>query len=381
MNISYPWIDRDAATGRLGVKPATLYAYVSRDLIRSVADPDDPRRSLYSKLDIDRFIDRRNRPRGRAEIAAGAISWGEPVLESGISTVRDGRLIFRDQDACTLAETCSLEDIAAHHWRAETLPSTKLSDLIDADTPRARAFLYLSKIAGAAPPSLGRARAALVPEAAILLSGFANALLGQRLDGPIHTRIGRAWSLSDRHTDLIRRALVLISDHELNASTFAVRVATSTGASLAASSLAGLAALSGPLHGNATLEAAEFLHAAIAAPTSEAVIEDTLSKGRLVPGIGHPLYLDGDTRGRALLAALKPQAKVMAVLAACERMIGKRPNVDLALAALSLELGLARHVSFSIFAIGRMSGWLAHAMEQAESGQLIRPRAVFRTPE
>src|SRR5690348_6035597 len=92
-------ITRQAATEALGVRQQTLYAYVSRGLIRTKPDSSDPRRSSYSKYDIQALVERKRGSRRRTDIATGAIAWGESVLESAISTVRDGQLIFRGREA------------------------------------------------------------------------------------------------------------------------------------------------------------------------------------------------------------------------------------------------------------------------------------------
>src|SRR5215213_6631406 len=97
------WISRDDVLELLGLRPQTLYAYVSRKLIAAHADPADPRRSLYSLADAERLLARRARGRRAAVVAESAISWGEAVLATAISTVADGRLFYRGRDAVALA--------------------------------------------------------------------------------------------------------------------------------------------------------------------------------------------------------------------------------------------------------------------------------------
>ena len=110
------WLSAAEALRRLNVKPQTLYANVSRGRIRAKADPADPRKSLYSRDDVDR-LSRRTAGRPRAETVAGeAINWGDPVLSSTISTVSGGRLWYRGQDAVALAERATLEDVADLLW-------------------------------------------------------------------------------------------------------------------------------------------------------------------------------------------------------------------------------------------------------------------------
>lgn len=237
---------------RAGVKPQTLYAYVSRGLIAARPDTDDPRASLYSAADIAALVRRRRSGRGREAIARAAIAWGEPVMETAITTVREGRLIYRGRDAVRFAADATLEEAAALLWNAVSPGPPRASDAAPSgDTGKARALAFLAARAATDPPSFGRSPAALAAEGASLLSGFCTALTGAGGRGFFHQRLGRHWGLTPGGTDLLRRALVLVADHELNPSTFAARVAASTGAPLAACALAGCATLTGPLHGEA----------------------------------------------------------------------------------------------------------------------------------
>ena len=96
--------------------------------------------------------------------------------------------------------------------------------------PKSAPVLTLAERAGREPPARGRAPLALAMEAADLLDAIVDAATGQAGDGPAHQRFAQAWGLTPDGADLVRRALVLLADHELNASTFATRVAASTGA-------------------------------------------------------------------------------------------------------------------------------------------------------
>jgi citrate synthase len=210
-----------------------------------------------------------------------------------------------------------------------------------------------------------------------VLYAFADALTGQAGEGALHVRLARAWGAKRRAADLLRRALVLMADHELNPSTFAVRVAASTGAPLAACALAGVATLAGPLHGEAPARALAQLHALLGAPDMRTGLRTMIARGEPIAGWSHPLYPDGDIRARSILAALKPSPPVARVLCAIEEETGEKPNCDAALAALTHELDLPQEATFSIFALARMTGWLAHAMEQREVNRIIRPRARY----
>jgi citrate synthase len=214
-------------------------------------------------------------------------------------------------------------------------------------------------------------------DASNLLDIVADAAVGQTGDGPIHERIASAWGTG--RADLIRQTLVLCADHELNASTFAARVAASTGASLAASLTAGLAALSGPRHGGASLAFQRFAgEAARLGPA--AAIAARLAEGRVIAGFGHQLYPEGDPRAQALLAQIELPPATAELRRAVETVAGKPPNVDFALAAVAEALNLPAEAPFALFAVGRCAGWIAHAVEQAQTGALIRPRARYVGP-
>ncbi|MBC7167997.1 citrate synthase [Phenylobacterium sp.] len=382
------WIGAEEARARLGVRPQTLYAYVSRGRLSTRPDPADPRRSLYRASEIGLLAERKTRSRKASQVAAGAIAWGEPVLESAITTVDGGRLYYRGRDAVELAESETLEATARllRGGHGAALKRDARGAPPEGADMRARAFLALAARAGSDGPALGRHPLALAVEAATLLDVLADAVAGAAGSGPIHVRLALAWGCATSGpaaganggpaADLIRRALVLLADHELNASTFAARVAASTGASLAASALAGLAALSGPRHGGASA-ALRGLAAEVGEQGAAAAIAARLAQDRSLPGFGHPLYPEGDPRARALLNRFEPTPELASLRAAVEGATGKAPNVDFALVALAERLGLPKDAPFALFATARCAGWIAHAIEQVQTGDLIRPRARY----
>lgn len=378
------WIDAARACALLGVRPQTLYAYVSRGRLAARPDPADPRRSLYRAADLDALNIRKRRSRKVREVAAGAIDWGEPVLESAITAVVRGRLYYRGRDAVALAEAETLESVARLLRGGEGAALRRDERPAPPRDPglKGRLFAALAARAAAEPPALGRSTHALAMEAATLLDVVADAVCGRRESGAIHTRIALAWGQGPggQGADLIRRALILVADHELNASAFAARVAAGTGASLAACALSGLGALSGPRHGTAGQAAALFLDdAARAGP--DAAIAQRLAEGRPIPGFGHPLYPDRDPRADALLDRLPGGLRTPALEAAVARETGLAPNIDFALATLSRSLALPEDAIFGLFAVARTAGWIAHAIEQGASDRLIRPRARYVGPE
>ncbi|RYJ00370.1 MAG: citrate synthase [Acetobacteraceae bacterium] len=374
------WIAADEARSRLGVRPQTLYAYVSRGRVQVRADPHDPRRSLYRAADIASLADRKARSRKVSDVAAGAIAWGEPVLASAITTVAGGRLFYRGRAAVELAETETLESVARllRGGHGAALKRTDRPKPPEGADMRSRAFAALAARTGIDPPARGRNPLALAVEAATLLDVLTDAVAGEVGGGAIANRLALAWGLGPGGpgADLIRRSLVLLADHELNASTFAARVAASTGASLAASGLAGLAALSGPRHGGAAA-AVQSLAREAAQTSPRAAIAARLAEDRSIPGFGHPLYPDGDPRAEALLDRFDLTPQMARLSSAVTAVTGLPPNVDFALVAMSESLKLPQDAPFAMFAVARCAGWIAHAIEQGQTDKLIRPRARY----
>lgn len=375
------WLTRDQALAALGTKPQSLYASVSRGRVRTKADPFDPRRSLYAADDVARLARRRAGRRRSSAIAAEAIRWGDPVLDSAITTIAGQRLFYRGRDAIALAETASLEEVAALLWQADAV----VLSTADAPTrlrttlaPLRRAFAAIADRAATDLPMLGRALRPLQAESAELVALLADAVGAIPGAAPLHERLAIGWGVGFA-ADPIRRALVLLADHELNASTFAARVTASTGASLAAAMLAGLATLTGPLHGVAAAGIVELREAARAGGAQMAV-RAWLAHGRRLPGFGHPLYGEEDPRARAVLAHLPVSSDFLELAAAVRLLAGEEPNIDFALAALADSCGLPAAAPLALFAVARSVGWLAHAMEQNANGALIRPRARYTGP-
>lgn len=375
------WLDTATSCALLGIKPASLYAYVSRGLVRAHTAGDDPRASVYAASDIDKLLTRKRAGRKRDSIARGAIGWGEPILESAIATVHDGRLIFRGHDAIALSDDQTLEQVASLLWGDGGLPlSPQSAELIELSDPKAAGFDYLARMAATALPCVGRPRDQLAQEASTLLEGLSHAMALGNPGLGAHHKLAALWQLSDEQTNILRRALVLLADHELNPSTFAARIAASTGASLAASALAGFTTLTGPYHGEAASRALAFLRDAQTFGVAHAVATFQEEESAL-PGLGHKLYPDGDPRARALLTALKPAPLLSDAIDQAEKASSHLANIDMALAALTVHWNLPNTAPFILFAVARTAGWLAHGVEQGLSGALMRPRARYVGPK
>jgi citrate synthase len=379
------------AADRLGIKLDTLYAYVSRGRLRSVMIPGT-RERRYRSEDVQALVDARSGTRLPANPDPEALM---PVIGSSICLIENGRFYYRGHDAVRLSGGATLEDIARLLWLDETGPeltdvigpgpghrfsSTVASGLIE------RCQIRLTSLGDEDLSALDLSRARVARTGWRILRELA-ACVAPSLPTPepIHRRLAAAWRLGEPGADLIRRCLVLIADHELNPSTFVARCVASTAATPYAVVAAALSALSGRLHGGETARAEGLILELMDVGDPMTVMAGRLARGERLPGFGQPLYPEGDPRATAILAALAqaaPEANALAEKAAETglRLIGRRPNVDFALAATAIGLGFPRHGALGLFIIGRAVGWIAHAIEQYESGVLIRPRARYLGP-
>jgi citrate synthase len=388
------------AAERLGVSVASLYAYVSRGLIPSHAR-DASRRRWYLAADVEALL-ARTQGVAREERTAGGFSWGEPVLDSALTAIQDGKLYYRGHDAARLAERASLAEVARLLWRGE---AGAVADPFAAAAPTGGAFAaaraataglsplercqsLLALVAGEEPAAANTAPVPVMRTAALLMRWAAALMTHTRRppgSEPLHRQLAMAWGLEGRDEELLRAALVLSADHELNASAFAVRVVAATGAPLAAALTAGFAALQGPRHGGMTGRIMACLPEWLAAGDPRVAMAARLKRGEELPGFGHPLYPAGDPRWFAIarLAArekLERWPRMLEIAAAGELMTGAKPSLDMALCLLSVALGLPQEAPVILFALGRMAGWSAHALEQYAEPGLIRPRARYRGP-
>ncbi len=375
------FISRKEACQLLGVKAQTLYAYVSRGLIRT-ADA-----GLYARADVLSLKARSRARAGHGAVAAGAMRWGEPVLESAVTRLGEDDVYYRGLPLRQLLQRNVRFERAAELIWSGVLPGDEVTwKPVAAKSfmpPAALSYAELSVAlagAGAADPgetlddTLANARAFLVgvvkhlgpkPQAA----SFA-ALLATRLG-----IMGEPWQL-----DLLNAALIASADFELSASTFAARIAASTGAGIHACLQAGLAAFSGNVHG-AQVDRAEAQVTALLA--GHVHVTDDL------PGFGQKLYPKGDPRARALmdqLLAAEGQLparravewrELVALTDSLQKETRLAPNLEWTLALLGRVLALKSGSTFGIFALGRMVGWVAHVVEQRQQGYLLRPRAKY----
>jgi citrate synthase len=494
-------IDATEAARRLGVKPATLYAYVSRGVLRRRRSPGagGGRRSLFDADEVDQLA-RRGRPRRPANLS-------ELVIESELTAFVHGRPFYRGSDVVELAATWSFERVAEWLWTGDDGTAGTAGTAADvprerregrtgaggasaagwrcrpdglAAAVRAQAALpgsalplerlqvIVAALAATDPLRLQLEPAAVTAAGRNLIAGMVDALPpadpghegrggareihspapplrapdagaedsvwgrsplgragdvrgagsedgrdagsgvsaesgpGAPGDEPIATRLWRTLTANPPEPGLmraLRAALVLLADHELAASTLAVRIAASVRADPYAVVATGLGALGGTLHGGASLGAEAMLDEVAQVGAAAPVIAERLRRGERIPGQGHRVYRSDDPRATALFEWLRAAAHggqdgaasaprhpppdrerlrlAEEVMAETRRRGLPEPNIDFALATLTGMAGMIRGAGETIFAVARSAGWIAHALEEYRRGTPLRPRAVY----
>lgn len=381
MSASRRYLTATDAAELLGVRKATLYAYVSRGHVRSRAVAGSRARE-YLRTDVERLLSGKTARRDPKKAVQASLGIrGLPVLQSSISCIEGGRVFVRGRDLAELADARTFEDVIGLLWdawpdavvptkrraRTSTLPLlARLQQRLAEDDARDPAARSLS------PPSVRRTGAAVLRGMVAEVCGTAPSA------DPIAHQLARAWGLPS--ADPIDAALILCSDHGLNVSAFTARCVASAGASVPMVVSAGLGALSGRNHGGHTHRVAAMLDTpgAIRRTVARLVERD----GEL-PGFGHPLYPEGDPRAAALLERSKPspaRRRSQKFIDVVEQDLAMRPNLDLGLVTLCRSLGAPSQAPWTVFALGRTAGWVAHALEQYGSRALIRPRAEYVGP-
>ncbi|HEX6521977.1 MAG TPA: citrate/2-methylcitrate synthase [Streptosporangiaceae bacterium] len=428
------WIGAAEAAQRLGVKQATLYAYVSRGML-SRRRGEDGRSSLFDADEVARL-----NAKGQPRRAAGT---GDFVIESELTEVADGRFRYRGMEVTKLALWRPFEEVAGWLWMGSfgrpggpgdrhppegarklavqpwqataeavaagsgaqaalpsgTLPLERLRVIVPAMAATDMLRLHLDPpavvaagrniIAGMVDclpepgPAPGGASGPIIPSARLAEGGIA----------------GRFWyKICPRRPDpgllgALRAAMALLADHELAASTFAARMAASVRADPYAVVATGLGALGTSRQGAASWRyggaslGAETMLAAIRDPADAGrVVGDLLRRGERIPGLGD--FADSpDPRAKTLLDLVKKAAPRSARFAVATAVLEEtrsralpEPNVDFALAVLANVAGMIPGAGEAVFAVARTAGWIAHAMEEYAKNVPLRPRTVYIGP-
>ncbi|OIJ88008.1 citrate synthase [Streptomyces colonosanans] len=395
----------------LGVKPETVYAYVSRGQLSSRREPGG-RGSTFDAREVTALA-RRNRREPSGSSPAG----GELSVRTGITLIGKDHYYFRGVDATELAARHSYEEIADWLWTGRLRPGITFTAPDASVTAARRAVNALPEHSGptdrlrvaviaaatADPLRFDLSQDTVIGTARTLIPTLVAALPSLRHDhrdaGPLAQRLwGRLTGRSADEASLrvLDTALGLLIDHDLAASTLAVRVAASARAHAYAAVSAGLGVLEGPLHGAASGLAHRMLLDVLDRGAAAPVVADELRAGRRVPGLGHRLYPGEDPRARALFALLEEVPAAAPALAAARDIVATtarhtslHANVDLALAVLTVSSGMAATAGETVFAVARTAGWIAHTLEEYEerplrmrpSGQYVGARPPQPLPE
>lgn len=370
------------AAARLGVKVETVYTYASKGLLRAHRQPGT-HRSFFDSGEVEALA-RRGRPR-RASSAA--------LIDSQLSTFGPGEVLYRGRDAASLATTKAFEQVARWLWTGEDLGFDQpwQSDsvlLTGTQDPRHRlqAAVILASANNAqrgdlSPRSIvaiGQSLITTMVRSLPLQSGTEAPRLELNPDEPPlpDTISGQLWvrltakRAASPLVTALNAALVLVADHELVPSTLSARMAASVRADPYAVVSAALATLTGERHGRTNRFAYELLRSAKTMGPAAALEHSQQIYGRY-PGFGHYFFREGDPRASLLIELVRkamPRSSVIrlvdSVVSTARRRTRLQPNMDLALATLTLATRMAPYAGEAILIVGRTAGWLAHALEE-----------------
>jgi citrate synthase len=349
---------------------------------------------------------------------------GVVVAESAVSSIDPvaGVLMYRGYDIADLAEHSTYEETAYLLLHGELPDAGALEaftrELAERELPEAIADAVDRSARAASPMDLVRTVASMLPfgaEGAGRTDRDSSLAAATRLIAKLPTAIARHHrrragldpvapdaSLgyaenfltmitgdrpATREARIFDIALILHAEHEMNASTFAARVVAGTGADLTAAVVAGIAALSGPLHGGANAAAMALFEEWGSAERTPAAVHEMLERKEKLFGFGHPLYRAYDPRAtilKRLSAELSERAgepNWFAITDAAERTVfeekGLYPNVDLYSASVYRYLGIPTDLFTPVFAASRVAGQSAHVLEQQSHNRIIRPSATY----
>ena len=401
------------ALAMLDVKSQTLYAYVSRGLIR--VDPSSSARArMYLRRDVEAVTAKGRSTRAATSAAERSLRWGgATVMHTAITFIGPGGPVYRGQYALDLARAGrTFEECTELLWNG-ALP--KEVPVWSAPTVPVAFPSYARVICGAAPNNTSRHLLALVANAYIatversgpgepgrherdarqliqvLASAFGLLRSKPRLVPPtapdsVATLVAKSSGIAISRPTVaaLNACLVIAADHELTPSTFVARIAASAGADTMSCITSALASFEGQQNGLGCDECEQALLTAGSRNTYLAAIAKSLAELRPVAGYNHFVYPDGDPRGDYLLEIATQltgkqaaNAWMVSWIGTAHKQLGVRPSVVAGLVAVCAALGMPRRSAGALMALSRTAGWLAHSAEQRLSGVAVRPRARY----
>jgi citrate synthase len=405
------FMTRDEALAALAIKASTLYTYVSRGLIRSIAT-DGSRQRLFSRVDVEELMVRSMSHEGGAARAQSAMRYGEPIITTNITNITSEGPIYRGYSAIGLARAGVTFEAVAHLLWQETLidkviwpataPSVSPDQLVAALQLRRPSEdilkLFSMIVLALGLPTAGlrqQGTGATIASAQEIIQTLASCTgflgcpgkyCGPRSGDTIAMTIARALNATelDATASLINAALILCADMELTPGTFAARIAASAGSDVYACVAAGLSAHAGGRGGRGADCCEDFLvgneH------TVEQKLELARRQGQRLPGFYNRILPEGDPRAEVLIDLVKETVplsrQVRDTLDLIERVemeCDVHAGIAAALVVMTVALGLPRRTATGLWALGRIAGQVAHISEQRSQGFLIRPRAKYET--
>lgn len=388
-------LSADETARRLGISKSTLYAYVSRGMLSALADPTDPRASRYSSFEVEQLGRRRGQGRRAEQQIPGTLTQGQQVLDSAVTGIVDGQLVYRGRPAVTLAaEGARLEDIARLLWQFDVTdpfdgPAPALGDAWTDSVRHTAGWPLSERVLARWATALGSLHGpAWLPDGEPLARAC-----GQHLRAAIacftgepptslatHEGLAHHWGLPDGAADLLRQALVLAADHEMNLIALASRQLASVGSTLGASLMGALCYVGAAFNGGDCARVEALWDEVMAQPDEAAGLGARLDRGESLPGFDHLYYPAGDPRAVALLALVEQWGARVPMVAAVERMTGWKPSLDFGLVALRRALGAPREASTVLLMAPRCAGFIANALEQKRSGERMWVRSRYVGP-
>lgn len=407
-------VDAQTATAMLGVKPQTLYSYVSRGLIRTVNALPGSKGNLYHRQDIEALQMRGrsvNRARNTAERAIR--KGGDPIMKTTITAITDEGPLYRGVLAVDLASTRRpFEDCVELlwsgalptqplRWEPQSLPPSyagfldAISTTVSANNTRRLFSLCVEALASSKGSNAELSSGASVLAARQLLQALASAMgfLGRDTRfRPVCENVSFAESLcinldiesTPDNIHLLNAALIICADHELAPSTFITRIAASAGADIYSCVCASLGAFEGMFTGYGCDLAEDMLRKYNTPEAYLKHLKQLIQRKQPLPGYNHAIYPDGDPRTRFLLKVLHEQARtneraavVLESIRQARSKLQITPSLNVGLAGLVVALGMPPHSAGALMALGRTAGWIAHVFEQRLAGFLVRPRAEY----
>lgn len=397
----------------LGVRQQTLYAYVSRGWVRSVAQPGQ-KEKLYFRDDLTRLSMRAQARAGHGAVAASAMNWGEPIFPSSITEITAQGPAYRGQLAAQLVSSdVDFESVAEFLWTGEpagngtrwpvrrpVVEMDGLRHLLEALPTSgnvletfASVVLVLGSRRGSIANRVSRGR--MLPAAREVMQtlvsccgylGPERRFVPQRSGESLVALLMRALCLEPTHDNrtALQAVLILLADHELSPGTLGARVVASAGGTLHSCLASALCATSGLEVGRIYDRVEDLLGRASTTSAVFARARNLVKQGQQVPGFDHPVYPKGDPRATQLLQIARERKQRSPQAHATDRFIdrmqhelGMLPRQELAVVVVARAMGLSRQMPPVLFALSRMAGWVAHVQEQRAAGTLLRPRAKY----